>query len=651
MDSPERPSRPKDRNLDDFSPSLRPGLPTRAISPSVHINADRDEHSTLTVHSRDAMKSLLDQFDPLTLEKSNSSNNESDKQLGSGFQPGTEGSRSGQKEPEEPKEPKDETGKQAEESSSTFETEASKLASEPLPNSKLEPVPEPAPEPVSDPSLQPSASKSASVSKSEPVSAREVAPGAESSVEEENGEIENEKTSRENKQTKSEEQEEQDKPFDFQRFLGQLRHRSADPIARYLKSFLMEFNKRYWTTNEQVKIISDFKVFIAAKMAVCPPFSNLSEHEMENALEGMEKLIMNRLYSRTFSPEIPANRRADDHEEDVIRDRVLSEKLRIWRWVEGRHLDIKESFLRNGESFVHLASDELNKINHFRAPRDKVICVLNCCKVIFGLLRQTKSEESADMFLPILIYVLLKSQPNDIISNINYIQRFRNPDRLNGEVGYYLSSLVGAVSFIEALDKSSLSISDEEFERKVDESVKDISNEIPEITVASSGEASSQQQQKQNQGVPPATPEASKDSSPNPTSTASTRPSTPSGGLNASTVIMNSAGLLTSPLKSLSSLFAQDSDNNQENQNDTKKTNNPQANEDKISPQESAARQISAEEAEARRIYQQEFESVSDTLSQMFPVLDREVIQDILREKQGRIGAAVDACLALVDST
>ena len=28
---------------------------------------------------------------------------------------------------------------------------------------------------------------------------------------------------------------------------------------------------------------------------------------------------------------------------------------------------------------------ELLKIKTYRAPRDKVICVLNCCKVIFGI--------------------------------------------------------------------------------------------------------------------------------------------------------------------------------------------------------------------------------------------------------------------------
>lgn len=70
-----------------------------------------------------------------------------------------------------------------------------------------------------------------------------------------------------------------------------------------------------------------------------------------------------------------------------------------------------------------------------------------------------------------------------------YIQRFRNPDKLQGESGYYLSSLVSAefprsvgeqvayvpsasqnaaVSFIERLDHASLSnISQSEFEKYV----------------------------------------------------------------------------------------------------------------------------------------------------------------------------------------
>lgn len=44
--------------------------------------------------------------------------------------------------------------------------------------------------------------------------------------------------------------------------------------------------------------------------------------------------------------------------------------------------------------------------------------------------------------MPLLIYVTLQANPEHIVSNVQYILRFRNQDKLGGEAGYYLSSLV-----------------------------------------------------------------------------------------------------------------------------------------------------------------------------------------------------------------
>ena len=213
---------------------------------------------------------------------------------------------------------------------------------------------------------------------------------------------------------------EPDLPFDFHRFLEQLRHRTADPVAKFLRSFLVEFSKKQWMVHEQVKIISDFLAFITNKMAHCEVWRDFSDAEFDNAKEGMEKLVMNRLYSQTFSPAIPAptpvqaaqgKRKAAErvlgparkgqHQEDIERDEILAQKVRIYGWVQEKHLDIPpigasgRRFLilaQQGEarlSIVQLQSEsyvatELLKIKTYRAPRDKVICVLNCCKVIFG---------------------------------------------------------------------------------------------------------------------------------------------------------------------------------------------------------------------------------------------------------------------------
>lgn len=63
--------------------------------------------------------------------------------------------------------------------------------------------------------------------------------------------------------------------------------------------------------------------------------------------------------------------------------------------------------------------------------------------IVAGLLKHNKSDSSADSFMPLLIYVVLQSNPEHLVSNVQYILRFRNQEKLGGEAGYYLSSLVG----------------------------------------------------------------------------------------------------------------------------------------------------------------------------------------------------------------
>jgi hypothetical protein len=46
-------------------------------------------------------------------------------------------------------------------------------------------------------------------------------------------------------------------------------------------------------------------------------------------------------------------------------------------------------------------------------------------------------------------------------------------------------------------------------------------------------------------------------------------------------------------------------------------------------------------------IQRREHESVVQVLQNMFPDLDKEIIADVVRMKQGSVGSAVDACLAL----
>lgn len=256
------------------------------------------------------------------------------------------------------------------------------------------------------------------------------------------------------------------KPFDFNRFLEQMKHRSAVPVNEYVRSFFRGFTKRPYKPGDQVKLIFDFLDFISARMAEASVWASLSDADFDQATEAMEKLIMNRLYTYTFTPAIAQEGHWSVQTNDLERDQVLSQRIRLLSWVEERHLDMACG--SHSPRFNDFAVQELLKINHYRAPRDKIICILNCCKVIFGLIRHLGKEENADAFVPLLILVLLRANPPHLVSNVEYILRFKNPHRPSSEADYYLSSLSGAISFIESMDHTQLSnVTQEEFDAHV----------------------------------------------------------------------------------------------------------------------------------------------------------------------------------------
>ncbi|KAE8441854.1 hypothetical protein EG329_004255 [Mollisiaceae sp. DMI_Dod_QoI] len=482
---------------------------------------------------------------------------------------------------------------------------------------------------------------------------------------------------------------EPDLPFDFHRFLEQLRHRTADPVAKFLRSFLQEFGKRQWMVHEQVKIIGDFLAFITNKMAQCEVWREVSDAEFDNAREGMEKLVMNRLYTQTFSPAIPPPQplpgskgkrrggerqmgpgRKGQHQEDVERDEILAQKVSIYGWIKEEHLDIPP-VADSGKRFLLLAQQELLKIKTYRAPRDKIICVLNCCKVIFGLLKHSKADSSADSFMPLLIYVVLQANPEHLVSNVQYILRFRNQEKLAGEAGYYLSSLLGAVQFIEGLDRTTLTISDEEFEKNVEAAVSAIAEKHQ--ADATENPASAQFSEKSTLARPELTPRHSMEGeSSNPRKSTSSNEYDSGDGLDEKAAMTGLLRTIQRPLSSIGRIFSEEPSSSQSGPartpmpgNTPRMTPSPRVSSEvpqglprlgisqdtssrsRMSAEDAAARQASAEAAEAHRIQRAEHANVVETLAGMFPDLDREIISDVVTQKDGRVGLAVDACLAL----
>ncbi|XP_061350496.1 vacuolar protein sorting-associated protein 9A-like [Gastrolobium bilobum] len=245
-------------------------------------------------------------------------------------------------------------------------------------------------------------------------------------------------------------------------FLERMRQPSAADFVKAIKSFIVSFSNNAPDPERDSAAVQEFLANMEAAFKAHPLWSGCSEEELESAGEGLEKYVMTKLFARVFAS-LP---------DDVKLDDQLSEKMAlIQQFIRPENLDIKPAF-QNETSWL-LAQKELQKINMYKAPRDKLVCILNCCKVIGNLLLNASvaSKENppgADEFLPVLIYVTIKANPPQLHSNLLYIQRFRRQSRLVAEAAYYFTNMLSAESFISNIDAKAISMDETEFERNME---------------------------------------------------------------------------------------------------------------------------------------------------------------------------------------
>ncbi|KAK4993163.1 hypothetical protein LTR50_000649 [Elasticomyces elasticus] len=179
--------------------------------------------------------------------------------------------------------------------------------------------------------------------------------------------------------------------------------------------------------------------------------------------EAVERGVCEKVYDRIYQ-----HRSTDDEERDSkLRSRAAAlavvgiglKDLHVEpKTVEGAEEESTEDMERRIQESLFTARESLRAMHTSRYPLGKLQHLTTAHKSIVETLSLLFPSSSADEILPTLIYTLITSPPEglNVISDLNFVQRFRCASRVDGEAAYCLVNLEAAISFLETVDLSSL---------------------------------------------------------------------------------------------------------------------------------------------------------------------------------------------------
>jgi hypothetical protein len=188
---------------------------------------------------------------------------------------------------------------------------------------------------------------------------------------------------------------------------------------------------------------------------------------IEHVRNHLERYIMSELYPITFGVAIS----------DVEEDQIVETKLRSISWLSATQLNVPPG--ATGALIVRAAAQELRQMNTKLCPEDKLECIMSAAGMLYRSLTQHARRTSgvnavaaADEFLPSMIFLTLRANVPKLMSNINYIDRFRDEQQLFGKAGYCFATVRSCIYYLRSLQADMVGIPDDEFSNACERALK-----------------------------------------------------------------------------------------------------------------------------------------------------------------------------------
>ena len=177
------------------------------------------------------------------------------------------------------------------------------------------------------------------------------------------------------------------------------------------------------------------------------------EEEIKEFSKNIENHIIRQIYKYIYPP--------SKSETDL----KIQNYTKSLEWIQPENLDIKKLYVNQ----LKFAEKYINKINEAKSVYDKLDCIQNAYVIMNNTVKfiSGKNENfGQDELTPLFQYILIKSQPERLSTNINYIKCFLSEDDLIGKNGFYCSQMESGCNFILNIKSSDLKMKDDEFNKK-----------------------------------------------------------------------------------------------------------------------------------------------------------------------------------------
>jgi len=223
-------------------------------------------------------------------------------------------------------------------------------------------------------------------------------------------------------------------------FVGQYMEQKERSVQFFVRKF-QSLN----AADEKTQLVDKFLNLLYNALENDSNWHRATQDQIDHARRIIERHIMTQIYWSAFYP---------NGEADIHRDKVLHEHMKkLSKIINVDHKDLRIPKVYHSEYPWPSAQVEIEVINSCKAARDKVTCVVKCCKTIMTLLSiaDEKRTPSADDLMPVLVFVIIQANPNSLLSTVQYVNSFYEK-HFHGEQAYWWTQFCSAIEFIKTMD-------------------------------------------------------------------------------------------------------------------------------------------------------------------------------------------------------